>query len=66
MVEVELSRKRDRDKGRDEAVTELGTKDGMARYVKEKKGEFERLKREIVERDKKRMGTGRDSPIEVD
>ncbi len=47
-------------------ISQMGTRDGMAKYVKDKKGEFERLRREIVERDKQRLGNGRDSPIEVD
>lgn len=42
----------------------------MSQYAKDKKGEFERLRREILERDKKRRdsvrGTEVDSPIEVE
>ena len=47
-------------------IQAMGTKDGMAKYVKEKKGEFERLRKEIMERDKRSLGKERDSPIEVD
>lgn len=47
-------------------ISQMGTKDGMTKYVKDKKGEFERLRREIMERDKRRLGNGADSPIEVD
>lgn len=66
MSEAEASRKRDKEKGKDEMISQMGTKDGMARYVKDKKGEFERLRREIMERDKMRLGNGADSPIEVE
>ena len=47
-------------------LQEMGTKDGMERYVRDKKGEFERLRRDIIERDKKRAGMRADSAIEVD
>lgn len=69
--EAEVSRKRDKDKGRMSAVEELASGDGMAKYAKDKKGEFERLRREIMERDKKRQGgggggTAAESAIQVD
>jgi E3 ubiquitin-protein ligase RAD18 len=68
--EGEAARKRDRERGKDEAVQELGTAVGMAKYVKEKGGEFERLRKEIMERDKKKAvegaGKGRETAIEVD
>lgn len=66
LSEAEASRKRDREKGKEEMISQMGTKDGMARYVKDKKGEFERLRREIVERDKKKVGNRRESAIEVE
>ena len=47
-------------------IFQMGTKDGMADYVKESKGQFERLRREILERDKRKTGNGVESPIEVD
>lgn len=70
LTEAEASRKRDKEKGKDELVGQLGSKEGLAKYAQEKKGEFERLRKEIMERDKRRKaeekGSGRDSAIEVD
>ncbi|KAK8861306.1 DNA repair protein rad18 [Kwoniella newhampshirensis] len=70
LAESESSRKRDKEKGKDEMINQLGTKEGMEKYAKEKKGEFERLKKEIMERDKRRetegSGTGKENAIEVD
>jgi E3 ubiquitin-protein ligase RAD18 len=71
LLEGESARRRDKDKGKEEAVQELGTIGGMVKYVKEKGGEFERLRREIMERDAKRgdaggSGKARDTAIEVD
>lgn len=69
---AEASRKRDREKGKDAAVEELGTGKGLQQYAKEKRGEFERLRQEIIERDKRRnaqgqeLGVGKDSAIEVE
>ena len=68
--EAEASRKRDKEKGKEALGQKLGTAEGMKQYVAEKKGEFERLRLEIMARDKKRReadsGTGKDSAIEVD
>jgi E3 ubiquitin-protein ligase RAD18 len=68
--QTEASRRRDKERGKDALGQQLGTKDGMDKYAKEKKGEFERLRQEIMERDKRRAqadkGSGADSPIEVD
>ncbi|KIR52239.1 DNA repair protein rad18 [Cryptococcus gattii Ru294] len=70
LAEAEASRKRDKEKGKDELVEQLGSKDGLAKYAQEKRSEFERLRKEIMERDKRRKaegkGSGRDSAIEVD
>ncbi|WVQ83529.1 DNA repair protein rad18 [Cryptococcus sp. DSM 104549] len=70
LSDAEASRKRDREKGKDEVVEQLGTKEGLEKYAKEKKGEFERLRREIMERDKRRKeeekGQGKESAIEVE
>jgi E3 ubiquitin-protein ligase RAD18 len=42
----------------------------MDKYAKERKGEFERLRQELMERNRRRAqadkGSGADSPIEVD
>ncbi|KIR32071.1 DNA repair protein rad18 [Cryptococcus deuterogattii MMRL2647] len=70
LAEAEASRKRDKEKGKDDLVEQLGSKDGLAKYAQEKRSEFERLRKEIMERDKRRKaegkGSGRDSAIEVD
>jgi E3 ubiquitin-protein ligase RAD18 len=62
--ETEASRKRDKDRGKDDAVQQLATSDGLAKYARDKKGDFERLRQDILNRSKK--GNGKDSPIEVD
>lgn len=70
LAAAEASRKRDKEKGKDDLVEQLGSKDGLAKYAQEKRSEFERLRKEIMERDKRRKaegkGSGRDSAIEVD
>jgi E3 ubiquitin-protein ligase RAD18 len=70
LAETEASRKRDEDKGRLEAVEELKTVEGRSKYAHDKRSEFERLKQEIVERDKRRKmeekGAGVDSAIEIE
>ncbi|WWD16791.1 DNA repair protein rad18 [Kwoniella shandongensis] len=76
LTEAENSRKRDKERGKDEMVHQLGTKEGLEKYAKDKKGEFERLKKEIMERDKRRAGagtaegsgsgTGKENAIEVE
>lgn len=70
MAETEAARKRDVDKGRVEAVEELKTVEGRSKYATDKRSEFDRLKQEIMERDKKRKsevkGVGVESAIEVD
>ena len=49
---------------------ELKTEEGRNKYATDKRGEFERLRQEIKERDKKRIekvkGVGVESAIEVD
>ncbi|WVO17921.1 DNA repair protein rad18 [Cryptococcus depauperatus] len=68
--EAEASRKRDKEKGRDEVIEQLGRKEGLQKYAQEKKAEFERLKREIMERDKRGKGSvkgdGVESAIEIE
>ncbi|EIW69170.1 hypothetical protein TREMEDRAFT_69003 [Tremella mesenterica DSM 1558] len=64
--EAEASRRRDKEKGREEMVSGLKTSDGLAKYAQDTKGEFERLRREIMERDKKRVGSGAEAPIEIE
>lgn len=70
LAETEASRKRDEDKGRLEAVEELKTVEGRSKYARDKMSEFERLKQDIVERDRKRKleekGAGVESAIEIE
>lgn len=50
-----------------DAVEELKTVEGRAKYATDHHGDFDRLRREIMERDKKRVkGVGVESAIEVD
>ncbi len=65
LASMEEARKRDKEKGKEDAVRELGTKEGLERYGREKKDEFDRLRREVMERDKKRSG-GQENAIEID
>lgn len=68
--EEEAARKRDVDRGKQELVSQLETKEGKARYAQEKESEFRRLTREIKEREERKRealrGKGADSPIEVE
>jgi E3 ubiquitin-protein ligase RAD18 len=51
-------------------VEELKTAEGRSKYAQDKRSEFERLKQEIVERDKRRKieekGAGVESAIEIE
>ncbi|ORX36409.1 hypothetical protein BD324DRAFT_591711 [Kockovaella imperatae] len=66
----EISKKRDKERGRDEAVENLKTTEGFAEHVRNSGAEFERLRKEIMERDAKRAkaakGLEASSAIEVD
>ncbi|WVQ73885.1 DNA repair protein rad18 [Cryptococcus sp. DSM 104548] len=68
LAEAEASRKKDKEKGKDEVISQLGTKDGLAKYGRDKKGEFEKLRKDIMDRQKKSLqkGHGKDAPIELD
>ncbi|KAK6906910.1 DNA repair protein rad18 [Kwoniella mangroviensis CBS 8886] len=72
LSDMENSKKRDKERGKDEMINQLGSKDGLQKYAKDKKSEFERLRKEIIERDRKRKeqdegkGRGRDNAIEVE
>ncbi|OCF42558.1 DNA repair protein rad18 [Kwoniella heveanensis CBS 569] len=72
LAESESSKRRDKEKGKDEVVNQLASKDGLAKYASVKKSEFERLRREIIERDKRRKdaeegrGNGKENAIEVE
>jgi E3 ubiquitin-protein ligase RAD18 len=51
-------------------VEELKTVEGRSKYATDKRSEFERLKQDVVERDKRRKleekGAGVESPIEIE
>jgi E3 ubiquitin-protein ligase RAD18 len=68
--DAETAKKRDVDKGKVEAVEELKTVEGRSKYAQDKRSDFERLRQEILDRDKKRKeeekGVGVESAIEVD
>ncbi|ODN80808.1 DNA repair protein rad18 [Cryptococcus amylolentus CBS 6039] len=68
LAEAEASRKKDKDRGKDELINQLGTKDGLVQYGIDKKAEFDKLRKDIMDRQKKslRKGNGRDAPIELD
>ena len=58
---AEVARQKEKDKGKEDKIADID------QYAREKKGEFERLRRDILERDKrKREGLEAESPIEVD
>lgn len=67
---MESAKKRDKERGKDDAVKTLGTKAGMAKYASEQKADFDRLRQDIIQRDRRRkdegMGKGTDTAIEVD
>lgn len=64
MAGIEESRKRDKLRGREEGVEALKSREGLVKHAKEQKGEFERLKRDILARKGKKGQV--DSPIEVE
>jgi E3 ubiquitin-protein ligase RAD18 len=64
--ESESARKKDVERGRVEAVEELKTVEGRSKYAIDKRSDFERLRQEILDRDKKGKGVGVESAIEVD
>jgi E3 ubiquitin-protein ligase RAD18 len=66
LAEAESSRKRDKDKGRTGQVEELSTKEGLAKYAKNKAEDFDKLRRDIVGRERRTKGKGVETPIEVD
>lgn len=66
LANSESVRRRDKEKGKDEEVEALHTKDGLKRHAKEQRSEFDRLRQEIIERKEKRSGRGADTPIEVE
>lgn len=64
---AEASRRRDREKGRDDAVEALHTADGFKRYAVEHKDDFERLRQDILDRRRRKAQGGlKESPIEVE
>lgn len=57
---AEAARQRDKEKGKEGVIADL------SQYAKDKKSDFERLRREIMERDKKRSGVAVETAIEVE
>jgi E3 ubiquitin-protein ligase RAD18 len=67
--EIEASRKRDKEKGKDALGEQLTTKEGVAKYVKERGGEFERLRKEVLARDSQALARAKGQagkPIEIE
>lgn len=54
LAEWEQSKKRDKERGKDALGKMLASEEGMKEYVKARGGEFERLRKSIIERDKAR------------
>ncbi|WWC59947.1 DNA repair protein rad18 [Kwoniella dejecticola CBS 10117] len=71
LSDLEASKRRDKEKGKDEMIAQLGQKGGLQKYAKDKRSEFDRLRQEIIERDKRRKDEeegkgGRENAIEVE
>ncbi|EJT47043.1 hypothetical protein A1Q1_04286 [Trichosporon asahii var. asahii CBS 2479] len=64
---AEASRRKDKERGKDEEVEALQTSDGLKKYAAEHKSDFERLRQDILERKRRKSQGGlKDSPIEVE
>ncbi|WOO78901.1 Postreplication repair E3 ubiquitin-protein ligase rad18 [Vanrija pseudolonga] len=66
LAQIESSRKRDKDRGKDDEVGALQTKEGMHKHAQDQRSEFERLRQQILDRKAKKTGMAVDSPIEVE
>ncbi|KAK4687159.1 E3 ubiquitin-protein ligase RAD18, partial [Tremellales sp. Uapishka_1] len=68
--EAEASRKRDKERGKDAMVEDLETKEGKERYALANKSAFDKLRRDVQERDRRRAekekGSGAETAIEVE
>lgn len=64
---AEASRKKDKERGKDDEVEALQTTDGLKKYAAEHKSDFERLRQDILERKRRKSQGGlKESPIEVE
>lgn len=64
---AETSRRKDKERGKDDEVEALQTSDGLKKYAAEHKSDFERLRQDILERKRRKSQGGlKDSPIEVE
>lgn len=66
IASMEASRKRDKDKGKDDEVDALQSKEGLKRHATDQKSEFERLRQQILNRKNKQSGSAADTAIEVE
>ncbi|RSH84519.1 E3 ubiquitin-protein ligase rad18 [Apiotrichum porosum] len=66
LASMEASRKRDKDKGKDDEVDALQSKEGLKRHATDQKSEFERLRQQILNRKNKQSGSAADTAIEVE
>lgn len=71
LAKSEESRKRDRERGKDEEVEQLQSKEGLAKHAREQRSEFERLRQDIMERKARKErgdpdGRALDTAIEVE
>ncbi|KAL1410179.1 E3 ubiquitin-protein ligase rad18 [Vanrija albida] len=58
LAQIEGSRKRDKERGKDDEVGALQTKEGLRRHAQEQRSEFERLRQQIIDRRKAKAGGG--------
>lgn len=64
---AESSRRKDKERRKDDEVEALQTTDGLKKYAAEHKSDFERLRQDILERKRRKSQGGlKDSPIEVE
>lgn len=66
LAQIESSRKRDKERGKDDEVGALQTKEGIHKHAQDQRSEFERLRQQILDRKAKKTGMAVDSPIEVE
>ncbi|GMK54538.1 hypothetical protein CspeluHIS016_0111240 [Cutaneotrichosporon spelunceum] len=50
LANTEASRRRDREKGKEDEVEALASKEGLAKHVREQRSEFERLRQDVLNR----------------
>lgn len=62
----EAARKRDKERSKGVDAETLQTAEGIKRHAKDQAKEFERLRQDILDRKKKKGGSGAESPIEIE